>query len=234
MPELPKRLYVANRGEIARRIILTAHALGVETVVGYSAADAELPFVAAATRAIPVDSESQLAAYLDSHAIIARALAEGCDSVHPGYGFLSEDPIFARMVVEAGLRWVGPSPEIISLMGDKIAARRFAASVGVPVGSGSIRPIKDTEDALAEAATIGYPVMIKASAGGGGIGMARADTPEVLESAVASTQARAGRSFASSEVYLERYIASARHIEVQVLGLADGSIAVLGDRDCSV
>src|SRR5690625_3339612 len=164
MPELPKRLYVANRGEIARRIILTAHALGVETVVGYSAADAELPFVAAATRAIPVDSESQLAAYLDSHAIIARALAEGCDSVHPWYGFLSEGSIFAGMVVEAGLIGVVPSLEIISLMGDKLAARRFAASVGVRVASGSIRPINATADSLAEAASFGYPVMIKASA----------------------------------------------------------------------
>ena len=234
MGQLPQRLYIANRGEIARRITHTAHSLGIETVVGYSRADAELPFVTEASQALQLDESNPLRPYLDPDLIIEAALESGCDSLHPGYGFLSESSDFATRVIEAGITWVGPSPQIIALMGDKIAARKFAASVGVPVGSGSLRPISDFSDATSEAAKIGYPVMIKAAGGGGGIGMSIVKSEDELEKSFTTTADRAARLFASPEVYMERYIDSARHIEVQILGTADGKILVLGDRDCSV
>lgn len=234
MKQLPQRLYVANRGEIARRIIHTAHSLGIETVVGHSQSDATLPFVAEATYAVQLDDSDPLSPYLNDNLILRAALETECDSLHPGYGFLSESSDFAQRVIETGITWVGPSPQIIRLMGNKIAARKFASSVGVSVGSGSLFPIENLAEATSEAENIGFPVMIKASAGGGGIGMAIANCSSELEKAFSSTKARAERLFASPEVYMERYIASARHVEVQIFGGADGQIVVMGDRDCSV
>ena len=166
-------LLVANRGEIARRVIRTARRLGVRTIAVYSEADADLPFVTEADEAVLIDSADPAQSYRDVEAILRAAKTTGAQAVHPGYGFLSENAEFARAVEAAGLIWVGPGPEAISAMGDKINARNLMAAAGVPVAPGTTDPAESVDAAVEAAAAIGYPVMIKAAAGGGGMGMAR-------------------------------------------------------------
>ena len=172
--------------------------------------------------------------YLDAGAILAAARQTAAAAIHPGYGFLSENATFARQVQAEGLTWVGPTPEAIGQMGDKINARNLMHRAGVPVALGSTEPVTDPSAALAEAERIGYPVMVKAAAGGGGIGMSAATGPEELQTAFETARTRAERFFGSPAILLERFIERARHVEVQIMGLADGRVVALGERDCSV
>jgi len=225
---------VANRGEIARRIIRTAKLMGIRAVAVYSDADADLPYVGEADQAVRIGPAQPAKSYLDAAAIIEAAARTNAKAVHPGYGFLAENAGFARQVMAAGLTWVGPGPEAIEQMGDKIRARNLMEQAGVPVSPGSREPVTDIKAALAEGERIGYPVMVKAAAGGGGIGMGVATNPADLNAAFDTARSRAERFFGSPEILLERYVQRARHVEVQILGLADGRVLALGERDCSV
>src|SRR3984957_13983244 len=225
---------VANRGEIARRIIRTAKHMGIRAVAVYSDADADLPYVGEADHAVRIGPAQPAKSYLDAAAIIEAAEQTNAKAVHPGYGFLAENAGFARQVTAAGLTWVGPAPEAIEQMGDKIRARNLMEEAGVPVSPGSREPVTDIKAALAEGERIGYPVMVKAAAGGGGIGMGVATDPAGLNAAFDTARSRAERFFGSPEILLERYVQRARHVEVQILGLADGRVLALGERDCSV
>ena len=225
---------VANRGEIARRVIATARRLGIRAVAVYSEADEELPFVAEADEAVLIGPPPPAKSYLDSGAVLAAARRTGAAAIHPGYGFLSENPQFARRVLAEGLTWVGPPPEAIEQMGDKINARNLMAQAGVPVAAGTTEAVTSADAAVAEAARIGYPVMVKAAAGGGGIGMSVVRDPDGLRAAFETARTRAERFFGDPAILLERYIERARHVEVQILGLADGRVIALGERDCSV
>jgi len=227
-------LLIANRGEIARRIIRTARRLGVRTVAVYSEADAGLPFVVEADEAVPVGPANAAQSYRNQDAILGAAKATGVDAIHPGYGFLSENAEFARAVRSTGLIWVGPDPAAIDAMGDKINARNLMSRAGVPVAPGTADPVGDVEAAVEAAAGIGYPVMIKAAAGGGGMGMAAVVDEPALRTEYEKVRAFAERMFGDASVLLERYFPSVRHIEVQILGLADGRVVALGERDCSV
>jgi acetyl-CoA carboxylase, biotin carboxylase subunit len=217
---------IANRGEIARRIIRTARAMGVRAIAVYSDADEGLPYVSEADEAVRIGPAAPAQSYLDAAALLEVARKTGAAAVHPGYGFLAENAGFARAVAEAGLIWIGPSPEAIDQMGDKIRARNLMAAAGVPVAP--------ADAAVAAAAAIGYPVMVKAAAGGGGIGMSAAQDADALRKAFETARTRAERFFGSPEILLERYLPRARHVEVQILGLADGRVVALGERDCSV
>lgn len=233
MSDFPRRVLVANRGEIARRVISTARRLGVESVAVFHPVDKDLPFVAEADTAIELASDVPVKAYLDQDQLIRAALDSGATAVHPGYGFLAENADFASAVTAAGLTWVGPSPESIVAMGDKIEARRVVAEAGVPISGGAGGALADVDEARVVAEEIGYPVMLKAAGGGGGIGMAVVHDTEGLVKAFAGTQSMAERSFGSRRVFVEKFVASARHVEVQILGLGDGTIVTLGERDCS-
>jgi acetyl-CoA carboxylase, biotin carboxylase subunit len=225
---------VANRGEIARRVIRTARKMGIRAVAVYSEADAGLPYVAEADEAVLIGPPAPAGSYLNIDAILAAAGQAGAQAVHPGYGFLAENPDFAAAVLDAGLTWVGPSPESMAQMGDKINARNLMEQAGVPVSAGTREPVADTGAALAAAEQIGYPVMIKASAGGGGIGMTAAANPDQLAAGFETARTRAERFFGNPAILLERYVERARHVEVQILGLPDGRVLALGERDCSV
>jgi len=225
---------VANRGEIARRVIRTARGMGIRAVAVYSDADADLPYVREADEAVHIGPAPPARSYLDAAAILDAARKTGAAAVHPGYGFLAENAEFARQVVAAGLIWVGPDPAAIEQMGDKIRARNLMERAGVPVSPGSREPVSDVTAALAEADRIGYPVMVKAAAGGGGIGMGVAQDQAGLRAAFETARSRAERFFGSPEILLERYVEHAHHVEVQILGLADGRVLALGERDCSV
>ncbi len=227
-------LLVANRGEIARRVIRTAKRLGIRTVAIYSDADAALPFVLEADEAVLVGPANPAQSYRNTEAILAAAKSTGAEAIHPGYGFLSENAEFARAVVAAGLIWVGPSPEAITAMGDKINARNLMAEAGVPVAPGTTETAPSVDAAVAEAAQIGYPVMVKAAAGGGGMGMAAAFDEETLREEYERVCGFAERMFGDGSVLIERYFPRVRHVEVQILGLADGRVVALGERECSV
>ena len=225
---------IANRGEIARRIIATARRIGIRSVAVYSEAYAGLPFVREADQAVLIGPPPPAQSYLDAGAVLAAARQSAAAAVHPGYGFLSENAAFAQQVQAEGLTWVGPPPGAIEQMGDKINARNLMHRAGVPVALGSTEPVADAAAALAEAERIGYPVMVKAAAGGGGIGMSAAAGPEELQTAFETARTRAERFFGSPAILLERFIERARHVEVQIMGLADGRVVALGERDCSV
>jgi acetyl-CoA carboxylase biotin carboxylase subunit len=225
---------VANRGEIARRVIRTAKRLGVRTIAVYSEADAALPFVAEADEAVCIGPASPAESYRNTEAVLAAAAQTGAKAIHPGYGFLSENAAFARSVVEAGLIWVGPPAEAIEQMGDKINARNLMADAGVPVSAGTREPVSTVDEAVAAAAGIGYPIMVKAAAGGGGMGMAVAEDEAALRTEFEKIRGFAERMFGDASVLLERYFPRVRHVEVQILGLADGRVVALGERDCSV
>ncbi|HEX5189514.1 MAG TPA: biotin carboxylase N-terminal domain-containing protein [Streptosporangiaceae bacterium] len=230
---MPESVLIANRGEIARRIARTARRLGIRVIAVYSEADAELPFVTESDEAVLIGPAPAAKSYLDADAILAAAARTGAEAIHPGYGFLAENAAFATKVIDAGLTWIGPPPDAIEQMGDKISARNLMASAGVPVAHGTAEPVIDADQAVAEAARIGYPVMIKAAAGGGGIGMNVAPDPDALREGYETTRSRAERFFGSTSILIERFIATARHVEVQILGLADGRVIALGERDCS-
>jgi acetyl-CoA carboxylase, biotin carboxylase subunit len=225
---------VANRGEIARRVIKTARTMGIRAVAVYSDADADLPYVREADEALYIGPSQPARSYLDAAALIEAARKTGAAAVHPGYGFLAENADFARRVIEAGLTWVGPGPGAIEQMGDKIRARNLMEQAGVPVSPGTREPVTDVAKAVTEAERIGYPVMVKAAGGGGGIGMGAAADEAGLRAAFETARSRAERFFGSPDILLERYVQRARHVEVQILGLADGRVLALGERDCSV
>ena len=225
---------VANRGEIARRVIRTVQRMGLRAVAVYSEADADLPFVSEADESVLIGAAPPAQSYRAVEAVLEAAHRSGSQAVHPGYGFLAEDQSFASRVQDAGLVWVGPRPETIGAMGDKIRARNLVAAVGMPVSRGTAEPVLDAASALRAAQDIGYPLMVKASAGGGGMGMAVAPDEDALLAEFDRVQSFAGRMFGDPAVLLERYFPRVRHVEVQVLGLADGCVVALGERECSV
>ena len=227
-------LLVANRGEIARRVQRTAARLGVRTIAVHSEVDADLPFVREADEAVLLGPAPPAESYLDVKRVLEAAARSGAEAIHPGYGFLAENAEFAQAVIDAGLAWVGPPPAAIDAMGDKVKARNRMSAAGVPVAPGTTDPVDNVDAALAAAADIGYPVMVKATAGGGGIGMSVARDDAELAAAFETARTRAERFFGNPAILLERYIEGARHVEVQVLGLADGRVVALGERDCSV
>ncbi|MGA5759389.1 acetyl-CoA carboxylase biotin carboxylase subunit [Nonomuraea bangladeshensis] len=229
---------IANRGEIARRIIRTVKRMGLRAVAVHSEADADLPFVREADEAVLLGPANPAQSYLDVAKVLEAARATGARAIHPGYGFLSENAAFARAVVAAGMTWIGPSPEAIDRMGDKINARNLMEAAGVPVAAGTREPVTDLSLALRAAERIGYPVMVKTAGGGGGIGMSVAHDDEALakayEQAARAASRFAGDALDGPAVLIERYIERARHVEVQILGLPDGRVLALGERDCSV
>jgi len=228
-----RRLFVANRGEIAVRIIRSAQDLGIETVQAHSDADADMLAVRLADDAVNIGPPAPQKSYLDAARLVAAAREAGCDAVHPGYGFLAENAAFAEAVEAAGMIFVGPSADTIRTMGDKAAARAAAIAAGVPVVPGSDGRVADAEDAVAAAEAVGYPVMIKAAAGGGGRGIRIAETADDLRRLAPQAQAEAQAAFGDGGLYLERVIRNARHIEVQILG--DGTRAVhCFERECSL
>ncbi|MFI7596401.1 acetyl/propionyl/methylcrotonyl-CoA carboxylase subunit alpha [Actinoplanes sp. NPDC049681] len=227
-------LLIANRGEIARRIIRTAKRLGVRSIAVHSEADAGMPFVTEADEAVCVGPANPAQSYRNTEAILAAAKATGAQAIHPGYGFLSENADFARTVEANGLVWVGPGADAISAMGDKINARNLMAAAGVPVAPGTQDPAASAEAAIEAAGEIGYPVMVKAAAGGGGMGMAVANDEAGLRAEYDKVRAFAERMFGDGSVLIERYFPRVRHVEVQILGLADGRVIALSERECSV
>ena len=214
-------LLIANRGEIARRVIRGAREMGIRTVAVYVDADADAPFVKDADQAVRLPGS-----YLDGKAVLEAARSTSAEAIHPGYGFLSENAGFAADVTAAGLAWVGPSPEVIEQMGDKLAAKALAEKAEVPTLPGSEDPEAGDE--------VGYPLLVKAAAGGGGKGMRIVESPGDLEEAVASARREAASGFGDDRVFLERYVARARHIEIQILGDSHGSVVHLGERECSI
>ncbi|MFN3990615.1 MAG: acetyl/propionyl/methylcrotonyl-CoA carboxylase subunit alpha [Erythrobacter sp.] len=228
------KLLIANRGEIACRIMRTARAMGIATVAVYSDADAGALHVRQADEAVHIGPSPAAESYLVGAKIIAAAQQTGADAIHPGYGFLSENADFAQSVIDAGLIWVGPKPASIRAMGLKDAAKQLMRSAGVPVTPGYDGADQSVERLTAEAEAIGYPVLIKAVAGGGGKGMRKVDAPEDFAAALESCRREAKASFSNDEVLLEKWITSPRHIEVQVFGDAHGNIVHLFERDCSL
>jgi acetyl-CoA carboxylase biotin carboxylase subunit len=229
---------VANRGEIASRVIHTVRRMGLKAIAIYSEADADLPFVGQADESILLGPADPRRSYLDMDAVLEAAKRTNARAIHPGYGFLAENADFAQRVLDEGLAWVGPPPLAIARMGDKINARNLMIEAGVPVAAGTWEPVPDADMAVQEAERIGYPVMVKAAGGGGGIGMGAAFDEAGLRKAYATAR-RAAERFAGARggdpgILLERYIEGARHVEVQILGLADGTVVALGERDCSV
>jgi len=228
-----KTLFIANRGEIAVRINRAAKVLGMEVVQAHSEADTDMLAVRLADRAVNIGPPQATKSYLDVAGVVAAAKEAGADAVHPGYGFLAENAGFAAAVEAAGMIFVGPSAEVISKMGDKVTARSTAAAAGVPTAPGSKGRITSVDDARAVVAEIGYPVMIKASAGGGGRGIRVAESDEDLARLIPQAQSEAAAAFGDGGLYLERMVRDARHIEVQIMG--DGTRAVhLFERECSL
>ena len=229
-----KRILIANRGEIALRILRACRESGIETVAAYSQADADALHVQMATQAVCIGPAPAAQSYLDQNTLLTVAKATGCDGIHPGYGFLSENPDFADACVRAGLTFIGPSGDAIRKAGSKSAARDLMRAAGVPVTPGSDGPLTCEEDALAAAEKVGYPVLIKASAGGGGRGIRRCDSPGQVSAAYHQAKAEARSCFGNDELYLEKLVLHPRHIEFQVLADRHGNVIHLGDRDCSV
>ncbi|MDI1365825.1 MAG: acetyl/propionyl/methylcrotonyl-CoA carboxylase subunit alpha [bacterium] len=225
---------IANRGEIARRIIRTARELGVRTIAVYSEADADAPFVMEADSAILIGAAPARESYLVPEKILAAARQMGAEAIHPGYGFLSENADFAQAVLDAGLVWIGPPPSAIRAMGLKDAAKRLMIAAGVPTTPGYLGEDQSVERLTKEAAAIGYPVLIKAVAGGGGKGMRKVDKAADFAEALASCQREASASFGNALVLLEKYVTRPRHIEVQVFGDSHGNVVHLFERDCSL
>ena len=229
-----KRVLIANRGEIALRVLRACRELGIETVAVYSQADAEALHVQLATQSVCIGPARASESYLNQTALLTAALATGCDGIHPGYGFLSENADFADACAAAGLTFIGPSGDTIRKAGSKSAARDLMRAAGVPVTPGSDGPVSSVEEALAAAESVGYPVLLKASAGGGGRGIRRCDNAQILPAAYAEAKAEAKACFGDDEMYLEKLVLAPRHIEFQVLADRHGNVIHLGDRDCSV
>ncbi|MCZ2257124.1 acetyl-CoA carboxylase biotin carboxylase subunit [Sporosarcina sp. G11-34] len=229
-----KRILIANRGEIASRVINTCKRLGIETIAVYSEADADMPFVEAADKAFLIGPPPVQQSYLKGKEILAIAVREGVDGIHPGYGLLSENADFAELVQEAGIKYIGPDAETIAKMGDKIVSRRTMEAASVPVVPGTDDGIGTLEEAILVATDIGYPIMLKASAGGGGVGMVRCESEQALSQQFETVKNRAKMYFGNDNVFIEKFITNARHIEVQVFGDDHGNIVHLFERNCSV
>jgi acetyl-CoA carboxylase biotin carboxylase subunit len=229
-----KKVLIANRGEIACRVIWACRELGIKTVAVYSEADRDALHVRFADEVVCIGPPPSAQSYLNIPQIISAAEITNVDAIHPGYGFLSENPHFAEVCRECNITFIGPSPEVIRIMGDKSEARRTMKAAGVPVTPGSEGLIEDEETAIKEAGRIGYPVLIKATAGGGGRGMRVAYNQDELLNAYNTARAEAEAAFKNSGVYLEKYIANPRHIEIQVLGDNHGNVIHLGERECSI
>ena len=227
-----KKLLVANRGEIARRIMRTAHDMGISTVAIFAEGDARAPFVNEADTAIFLEGRTSTETYLDVEKVINACERSGADAVHPGYGFLSENEGFAQAIIDAGIKWIGPSPEVIGLMGDKLSAKNLMTEAGVPTLPAI--EITDKLDVLKAADEIGYPVLVKASAGGGGRGMRIVETKEDLEAAVEGAKREALNSFGDDTVFLEKWLDVSRHVEIQILGDTHGNLVHCFERECSI
>lgn len=229
------KLVIANRGEVALRILRACGELGIQTVALHSEADADTKYVRLAKESVCIGPAPAAASYLNIPAVIAAAEVTDASAIHPGYGFLAENADFAKHVEESGFIFVGPAPETIRLMGDKISAIKVMREAGVPCVPGSDGPLPDDADAIMRiAADIGYPIIIKATAGGGGKGMRVVHTEAALLNAWQLTRSEAQAAFANDTVYMERYLEKPRHIEFQVLADTQGNVVILGDRDCSM
>ena len=229
-----RRVLVANRGEIALRIVRACRDMNIDMVAVHSEADADGLWATMATRRVCIGPARAGESYLSIPNIIEAALKTGCDAVHPGFGFLSENPDFARKVAENGLIFIGPGADVMARMGDKSAARAAMTEAGVPVVPGSEGVVDSLEAARAVADAVGYPVLVKASAGGGGKGMRRSDSPDDLEAAMAQASGEAKSAFGDGAVYIEKLIENPRHIEVQILADHHGNVVHLGERECSM
>ena len=227
-----KKLLVANRGEIARRIMRTAHDMGISTVAIFAEGDARAPFVNEADTAIFLEGRTSTETYLDVEKVINACKRSGADAVHPGYGFLSENEGFAQAIIDAGIKWIGPSPKVIGLMGDKLSAKNLMTEAGVPTLPAI--EITDSVDVLKAADEIGYPVLVKASAGGGGRGMRIVETKGDLEAAVEGAKREALNSFGDDTVFLEKWLDVSRHVEIQILGDTHGNLVHCFERECSI
>jgi acetyl-CoA carboxylase, biotin carboxylase subunit len=228
------KILIANRGEIALRILRACREMGIRSVAVHSTADADAMHVRLADESICIGPPPAAESYLNPVAILTAATISNAEAIHPGYGFLSENADFAAMVEEHGITFIGPSPEHIRMMGDKVAAKRFAKRAGIPVVPGSVGPVANEDEARAVVETIGYPVLIKAAAGGGGRGMKVVDDAEELAPAMSMARAEAIAAFSNGDLYLEKYLSKPRHIEVQVLADLHGTVVHLGERDCSL
>jgi len=228
------KILIANRGEIALRIVRSCREMGIRSVVAHSQADAHSLPVRTADESICIGPNDPRASYLNIPAIISAAAVTDSEAIHPGYGFLAENPTFADICRSCGITFIGPSPEAIRLMGDKAQARQIAKQAGVPVVPGSERPLTNGDDARDVADTIGYPIILKATAGGGGRGMRIVRERSGVVQAFAACQSEAGAAFGNSEIYCEKFVEGARHVEVQILGDRNGMRVHLGERDCSV
>ncbi|AKM10226.1 acetyl-CoA carboxylase biotin carboxylase subunit [Croceicoccus naphthovorans] len=228
------RILIANRGEIALRVHRAAHEMGIETVAVHSTADADAMHVRLADQAVCIGPPAAADSYLNMAAIISAAEITGADAVHPGYGFLSENAKFAEIVEAHGLKWIGPKPEHIRTMGDKIAAKETAGALGLPLVPGSDGAVSEVEEARKIAAEIGYPVIIKAASGGGGRGMKVCEGEDTLETLMKQAGSEAKAAFGDATVYIEKYLGNPRHIEFQVFGDGEGNAIHLGERDCSL
>jgi acetyl-CoA carboxylase biotin carboxylase subunit len=229
-----RRLLVANRGEIAARVIRACRDLGIETVAVHSEADANGPWLVGATVTLCIGPAQARQSYLDADAILEAAEQTASQAIHPGYGFLSENALFAARCAQHGIAFVGPTPGAIRAMGDKLQAKRSMAAAGVPTIPGSLAPLGSADHAARLASEVGYPVLLKASAGGGGKGMRRCDAPADLARAFSEAAFEADKAFGNAELYLEKYIEAGRHIEIQVLADAFGRAIHLGERECSI
>lgn len=229
-----EKVLIANRGEIAVRIVRACQELGIRAVAAYSQADRDSLAVRLADEAVCIGPPAPARSYLNPSALISAALITGCDAIHPGYGFLSENPYFAEICAECKLTFVGPSPEAIRLMGDKAVARQTMRAAGLPVIPGSDGTLRSLDEALELARTIGYPVLLKAAAGGGGRGMRLVHDESELVRAFATARAEAEAAFGQGDLYMERYLTGMRHVEVQVLADHYGHAIHLGERDCSI
>jgi acetyl-CoA carboxylase biotin carboxylase subunit len=229
-----RKVLVANRGEIAIRVFRTLREMEIESVAVFSDADREAAHAFAADEAFRIGPAAASRSYLDGAKIIETARSAKADAIHPGYGFLAESADFAEQVRRAGLVWIGPTPEATRAMGDKVRARALAIRAGVPVLPGTEGPVSDPEELRRAAESIGYPVVLKAAAGGGGKGMRRVNGPGEFEQAVRLTQGEARGAFGDDRLYLERWLEKPRHIEVQILADAHGAVLALGERDCSI
>lgn len=229
-----KRVLIANRGEIAMRILRACRESGIETVAVYAEPDKNALAVQLATEAVCIGPASAAESYLNQEALLTVAKATGCDGIHPGYGFLSENADFSDACAAAGIRFIGPTGATIRSAGSKSAARDLMRAAGVPVTPGSDGPVSSVEEALENAARVGYPVLLKASAGGGGRGIRRCESPADVAAAYAEAKAEAQSCFGNDELYLEKVILRPRHIEFQILADRFGNVIHLGDRDCSI
>ncbi|MGZ5428317.1 MAG: ATP-binding protein, partial [Thermoanaerobaculia bacterium] len=229
-----QKILVANRGEIALRVIAACKELSIATVAVHSEADRDSLHVRAADESVCIGPASPAGSYLNITSLVAAAEITGADALHPGYGFLAENAHFAEILEEVGLKWIGPSPEAIRRMGDKAVAKETVRKVGVPTIPGSPGPLASIEDAMNVAMRIGYPVLLKAVAGGGGRGMRAARSDKELAAAFDLATSEAERAFGNGAVYLEKYLAEPRHVELQIFGDQSGRVVHLGERECSL